>query len=160
MKCYCQYNHGGNEKNGIICKTEQGNETSTSCDIHEGCTGTTSEINAIGNPKLLCEKGISTFAQYGQQRNQTNEIFAKYINVSFPCYFLGCGDTPFEIRQIPFTGVEIKSKNYPSIHPNNVACSNVVRLNKGQRVRLTFLDFELEGSEGKWLVVSFNKCDI
>ena len=87
-------------------------------------------------------------------------IFAKYINVSFPCYFLGCGDTPFEIKQIPFTGVEIKSKNYPSIHPNNVACSNVVRLNKGQRVRLTFLDFELEGSEGKWLVVSFNKCDI
>ena len=88
------------------------------------------------------------------------EIFAKYIDVSFSCYFLGCGDTPFEIKHIPFTGVELTSTNYPSMNPNNVACSNVVRLNKGQRVRLTFLDFELEGSERKWLVAVFIKYAI
>ena len=118
-------------------------------------------------PKLMlsgtrncCVKKVSRLLQRIVNNVKRIEIFAKYINVSFPCYFLGCGDTPFEIRQIPFTGVEITSTNYPSIHPNNVACSNVVRLNKGQRVRLTFLDFELEGSEGKWLVAVFIKYAI
>ena len=74
--------------------------------------------------------------------------------------FLGCGNTPFEIIKMPTSGVELTSTNYPLMHPNNVACSNVVRLNKGQRVRLTFLDFELEGSEGKWLVALSMKYEL
>ena len=149
-KCYCQYENGGYTKNDIICQNKQGNVTTTSCEIGEGCTGTTDETTAIHNPKQLCEKGIISLILY-QMFNKLKRIsFSKYTFHIFTYYILGCGNTTFEITELLSTGTKLTSPNYPSIHPNNEACSNIVRVNKGQRIRLTFVNFHLEGSEIGW----------
>ena len=147
-KCYCQYENGGYAKNDIICQNEQGNVTTMSCEIGEGCTGTRDEATAIHNPRQLCEKGIINLS-FTSDVQQTIR-FLKYTFHIFTYYILGCGNTTFEITELLSTGTKLTSPNYPSIHPNNEACSNIVRVNKGQRIRLTFVNFHLEGSEIGW----------
>ena len=64
-------------------------------------------------------------------------------------YCLGCGDTNYEINEI---NSDLKSPLYPGKYGNNEDCSNVVRLKKGQRIRLVFITFDVafDGFKGQW----------
>ena len=44
------------------------------------------------------------------------------------------------------------SSNYPDKYAHNENCSSLVRLKDGQRIRLVFLDFDVEfdSTRGQW----------
>ena len=66
---------------------------------------------------------------------------------------LGCGNSSFEISDIPPGGLVLTSTNFPLSYPKGDNCANIIRVKEDQRIRLTFLMLDIQPrdeTDGYW----------
>ena len=52
-----------------------------------------------------------------------------------------------KIGEITIAGTELTSPNHPRNYPDYKDCFHVIKFKKGRPIELTFLEFDIEGSE-------------
>ena len=59
--------------------------------------------------------------------------------------YLGCN------VEITSPNIELTSPNFPGTYPLDQICNQMIRFEEGERIRLEFLDFDLEpGTGNSW----------
>ena len=75
-------------------------------------------------------------------------MFLKILIISYwKIYFLSQSYLGCNV-EITSPNIELTSPNFPETYPLNQICNQMIRFEAGERIRLEFLDFDLE--PGTW----------